>query len=285
MSNNYWFQYDKSTGVIYSYQQSAAPASSSTVGVLGPYPVETATPDIVMAYTFTRRFLAQGSPVALVEQPYFTLSSTTNGNTVTVTATLQNPPATPPTSATFTVNGQTFTEAITNSVATLTIDLHPSIAGYLVNAAVSATGCVSETSNIGGTATSPVSLQAVTPSSGNPIVGPSGAAAVPFLQNYYALNGTTVQAILTNTMTAISLLYDALFNVIVPAVNPTLTADQQNALNTLKADVLGSLPTTLANGYPSGGTEQMQFGAFVQHFQTASTAVTAFMDALATFNL
>ncbi|WP_206923084.1 hypothetical protein, partial [Alicyclobacillus suci] len=220
----------------------------------------------------------------------FTLTSSTANSQYTVTATLNNPPTTPPTSVTFTVAGQTFTETLTNGQATLTLAVHPSVATEQINVSVSASGCVGASINIGGSGTD-VALQVVTPCGGTPTVGPAGANAVQFLQTYYAVNSTTVEALLTNIATGMSLLNDAVFNVILPALQATtytpvtLSADQSNTFSDMKTNLLPNLFTTLANGYPIGGTEQMQFAAFVKNFQNAAANVTNFMQALQTFNL
>lgn len=289
---NYYFQYDMSTGVVYPYLQQNAPASSDTTGVLGPYPQSSASPDVVMAYNFPERYLAQGSPVALVEQPYFTTAASQNGATWTVTATLNNPPATAPTEVTFTVAGSQFTASLTSGVASFSVAVHPSVSIAQFTVTASAAGCAtSRPQVIGGNAPASIPVQVVTPSGGVPTIGPSGADAVKYLQSFYALNNTSVEALLTNALTGISLLYDAVFNVLLPAAQQAayapvaLDANQTSAVAALKSGILGTLPTTLENGEPSGGTEQMQFGAFVQNFQSAAQNVTNFMQALTLFNL
>ncbi|WP_206886523.1 hypothetical protein, partial [Alicyclobacillus mali (ex Roth et al. 2021)] len=85
------------------------------------------------------------------------------------------------------------------------------------------------------------------------------------LQQYYAVNSMTLEALLTNIATGMSLLSDAVLDVIIPALQAasytplSLSADQQNTLSDIKANLLPSLFTTLANGYPSGGSKQMQY--------------------------
>ncbi|GLG01586.1 hypothetical protein Alches_16260 [Alicyclobacillus hesperidum subsp. aegles] len=226
-------------------------------------------------------------------RPSLTVSvtpSTSTTNEYTITATLNNPPSTPPTSVTFAIGSWTQTATLTNNEASITVQLHPSLANYVVPVSVSANGCVGASATIGGTQSLPIAIQVVTPSGGAPTVGPAASVAVQWLQQYYAVNDTTIEALLTNTFTAISVLYDAVFNIIVPALQQstytpiTLSADQQNALSAIKSDVLSNLVTTLTNGYPSSATSpQMQFGAFLQNFERGAANVQAFIEALQLF--
>lgn len=240
------------------------------MGVLGPYPVDTASTQVVMAYTYPERFLAQGNPATLVEQPYFTVATSGNAGTWTLTATLNNPPATPPADATFTINGTQETATLTNNQATLTVVVHPSVANAPINVTAGAAGCAtSHAVNIGGNTAPPVALQTYTPSGGTPMVAPTGVGSKAFLEAWYALNPLSIESLLADIGTAVNLLTDAVFNVLLPfaeqaAYTPvTLTADQQNALNDIKTNVLPNVYTTLANAFPSGGTKQTQYSHYV----------------------
>lgn len=218
--------------------------------------------------------------------PYLTLRSV-NG---TLTATLNNPPSTPPSNVTFTIGSWTQNVALTNDKATLSVKIHPSLANYAIPVSVSADGCVGASATIGGTQPLPFPIQVVTPSGGTPTIGPAASVATQWLQQYYAINNTTIEALLTNTFTALNVLYDTVFNIILPALQQStytpvsLTANQQNALSAIKSDVLANLVTTLTNGYPSGASSpQMQFGAFLQNWEKSSQNVQAFMNDLALF--
>ena len=287
---NYFFLY-KSDGTIYgapylgtAEEWTNTPAECA--GVLGPIPDTDVTAQAAFQYPW--RYLVQDGQLA--EQPYFTLASTSTNGQYSVTATLNNPPATPPTSVTFTIGSWTQTATLSNNEASITVQLHPSLASYVVPVSVSATGCVGTSTTIGGTQPLPIPIQVVTPSGGTPTIGPAASVAAGWLQQFYVVNDTTIEALMTNTFTAINVLYDAVFNVILPALQQstytpiTLSADQQNALSAIKSDVLSNLVTTLTNGYPSSATSpQMQFGSFLQNFERGAANVQAFIEALQLF--
>jgi len=274
---NYWFEYDTSTGQIQNQPMLAEtnPWTNppTTWSVLGSFNQDTATSLEIMAYTYPERFLVEGSPAVLVEQPYFTVTavtSTTVAGQWTLTATLNNPPSTPPTEATFTIAGQTETATITNSQATLTVDIHPSVANVAISVTASATGCAtSRTSTIGGTQAASTSLQVYTPTSGNPTIAPTGAGSKSFLDGYFAGQTASIQSLLADIVTIIDLMLDVQFKKFMPALQSaiytpvTLDADETSALSDIQANLLPKLYTTLKNAYPSGGTQQRQYSHFV----------------------
>lgn len=283
--------YDTSTGQIAGVYTSQSYTLNSGQAVLS-YLNDTAPSSVLAAQYFANRYLVQGNPPELVLQPYFTMSVTNTGNQYTVTATLNNPPSTPPSSVTFSVAGGTFDETLSNNQASCTFEIHPSFTTGSIPVTVSASGCVSATTFVGNQGNLPVAqIQIVTPPNGGvPIVGPASNVAVQWLQQYYAVNNTTIEALLTNTFTALNVLYDTVFNVILPALQQTsytpvsLTTNQQNAVSEIKSNVLANLVTTLANGYPSGASApQMQFGAFLQNWEKASQNMQAFMNDLQLF--
>jgi len=281
---NYWFTYDKTNGTVYPAPIGEQAPQVSEMGVLGPYDQSTASPTVVMAYTYPERYLAQGSPAALVEQPYFTVAaveSTTVTNQWVVTATLNNPSATPPTNATITINGTTETVALTTIApftATLTVGVHASLVNATIHVTAGATGCAtSRPVSIGGNTQSSVALQVYTPPGGAPTVAPTGPGSKTFLASFYALSPATLQALLADIGTAVSLLTDVVFNVLLPASTATLTANQQNAVADIKANVLPNLYTTLANAYPSGGAKQLQYQDYAADLAKSFKAYEQYM--------
>jgi len=92
---------------------------------------------------------------AFVAQSFWTLSSTASSDTYTVTATLNNPPTTPPSTATLTIAGSTLTANIASNQAVFTAALHPTVAMLAISATVSATSTVSRSMTLGGTQTTP----------------------------------------------------------------------------------------------------------------------------------
>lgn len=262
---NYYFQYDLTTGMIYPLLSETVPTTQG-MGMLGPFPQETASADIVMAYNYPNRYLVQNGQ--LIEQPYFTLSS----NNGTVTATLNNPPSAPPTSCSFSILGQSIAETLTNNVATLTLVIHPAVASQQFSVSVSATGCVQATASAGGAETG-ISLQAYKDTSGNWHVAPTQKAV---LQAYYT-SLVPQQEVAANTLAAISLLADIVFNVLAtPTVIATLTTNQQNMINDFKANVLPNLPITAANAYPSGGTKEIHYANFETNMPKYAESVTGY---------
>lgn len=315
---NLWYLYDNTTGVIQQTQTAQSnpwdnpPASWS---VYGPVGQNTASATEVMAYNFPERFLITGSPVALVEQPYLTLTSAANGNTVTLTATLNNPPSVPPTSATFTLANGTETATLTNNTATLTIDVHPSVANAPINVTVGASGCAtSRPVNIGGQASIPVALQVYTPSGGNPTVAPTGTGSKAYLAAYYATSPASLTSMLADIGTSNNMHSDIVYrktfaalrvlanlyewatklptNPYAPTTQDTtditnvqFTADEASAADDINTSVLPSLFTTLANAFPSGGTKQIQYADMVGDLAKTYDSYMAYGEALSIPNL
>ena len=143
----FYFLYNSTTGQILATNTSGFTPGTGEA-VLGP--LGSTDTNAVVAYQYPQRFLVQGSPPALVEQPFWSLASTVSSGTYTITATLNNPPTTPPTSATLMVAGGTLTASVSSNQATFTVALHPSIAGQQILATVSASGTVSESVTLGG---------------------------------------------------------------------------------------------------------------------------------------
>lgn len=203
-----------------------------------------------------------------VVQPYFTIASTasTTANEYTVTATLNNPPTTPPTTVNFTVAGTAFTETLTSGQASMTLLVHPSVASQSVSVSVTATSCVSASVKVCGTE-STATIQAYQPSGSTTVnVAPTSKS---YLESYYA-SVLNVQTLLADIGTAIGLLMHTMHNVVIPALQQTtwapisLSADEANAHSSIVSSVLPNIFTTLANAYPSGGNMSVQYARYVQ---------------------
>lgn len=166
----YYFLYNSASGIILAANtQGFTPGTGEAI--LGP--LSSTETNAVVAYQYPQRFLVQGSTPTLVEQPFWSLASAVSSDTYTITATLNNPPASPPTSATLTVAGGTLTADVSSNQATFTVAAHPSIAAQQILATVSAPGTVSGSTMLGGQSTGvPLKLStATTP----PTVVPMGA--------------------------------------------------------------------------------------------------------------
>lgn len=253
------------------------------------------------AFAHSEKYLVQNNELVL--QPYFTLTFA-NG---TITATLNNPPGTPPTQATFSVLGQAYTRTLTNNQATLSLTIHPAVANQQISVTVSATGCVDESLNIGGS-DSGVSMKMVTtttPNTISPVYRKDGEA-------YYACLIST-ESLLADIGTGISLLAhfeykkvpaalrlmnsliawakSSTYTPFAPSAQDTsditeitLTADETNVMNDITTNVLPNLYTTLANAFPSGGTKQLQYSNYAVHTQSTFNSFKDYMNDVQTLD-
>ena len=192
-------------------------------------------------------YLIQDSlPVAQAAWSVTAPESTTTPGEYTVTATLVNPPSRPPSAATFTVAGQTFTSAITSNQTTWTLAVHPLLGNQRVSIQVSASGTVSGSAGIGA---SPALIgQDVQTLSGVPTVVPSGAGSLN-----YVLQATAN------------------------------TVPQGFALANIQSALLPNIPFTLGNIVPASDAPipvWAQLLATLTAFQTASTTANEALNIL-----
>lgn len=232
-----------------------------------------------------------------VLQPYLTTTKTTSSYITMLTVILNNPPSTPPTNATLTIAGSTLTVDIANNQATFTVALHPTVAMLAIPATVSATGTVSESLNIGGTQTTPtIGLQLLPATSSAPaLVAPMGSGSKAWGRAFYlSVSPQTQIEVLTEALQdlygADSLALNTIFasNGILAALTSgtsplmTLTADEQNAWTDIQTNILGSMPVTLANAYPSGGTRLPLYQSMVTMAPVFSEGALGYMQYLQT---
>ncbi|WP_304459097.1 hypothetical protein [Alicyclobacillus sendaiensis] len=280
---NYFFLYQTSSGQLYGTPYLGTAMEWTNIpegcGVIGP--IDQSDPTATDAYQHPERYLIQNGELVL--QPYLTVSSSGSNGEYTITATLNNPPSTPPTSVTLTIGSWTQAVTLSNNQANLTVQLHPSLANYAVPVSVSASGCVGASTTIGGTQTLPIGIQVYMPSgSSTPMIAPVGPGSKSFLAAYYSLSAASLETYLADIGTVISLLTDAVFNVLFPSVNPSLNANQQNAYNDLKANALPNLYTTLNNAYPSGGQKQLQYTQYLAGLSSTFKAYESYTQDLET---
>lgn len=289
MSNqSYWFQY--STTAIYPYLQENSPPSGSGLSVLGGFPQDTAPSNVVMAYNFPNRYLVVSGVLTL--QPYFTISTSQTGSTVTLTATLNNPPATMPTSATFTVLGTTFSEPLsTSGVVTFTMDIHPSLSTSQVQVTVGATSCVNGIVTL-GSQNPLVGMQIYTPTSGNPTVAPTGVGSLMYLQDYYTSLIQSAKSV-SDIATLLGIVVHFLFNKVSPALTSgttpllTLDANENNAYKDIMSSVLPNIISTLENIAPvpaSGATQtyEVHYANVRTDYPSVAQALTGYATDVAT---
>ena len=253
-----------------------------------PTTVPTGQTAVQINSTLTNAQYLYGNPTAyeyvsgqIVQRPYFSLVYANN----TVTATLELPPSTAPASVTFAVAGQQYTASLTNGAATLSLAVHPSLASQQVIVTCSASGCVSGSLNLTGGTQQAIGLQVYTPSGGIPTVAPVGAGSIEYLTKYYASLADPV-ALATNTGYAVELLYDVVFNILLPALQKStympvsLDANQSNALSDIQKNVLAYLYLSLEKVYPSGGSPMPQYENMAGGFQLAQQQMAQFMAAV-----
>lgn len=170
----YWFLYVLSTNEIYGTPYLGTATEWTNIpdgcGVIGPIP--DSDPTATDAYQHPERYLVQNGELVL--QPYITATASESNGEYTLVATINNPPSTPPTSVTFSIGSWTQNVTLTNNEASITVQVHPSLASYAVPVSVSATGCVGASTTIGGTQKLPFPIQVVTPSGGTPMIAPVG---------------------------------------------------------------------------------------------------------------
>jgi hypothetical protein len=285
----YWFLYD-SSGNIEESQRNDTTEWTNLNGYAGVISFDESDSVAKDAFNNKDKYIIQNNELVL--QPYFTLASAVSNGTTAITATLNNPPVTLPTQATFSVLGQTYTETLTNGQASLPLTLHPSIAEQQINVEVSAIGCVSGTLNIGGSGAS-IPMKVVTtttPNTISPVYRSDGEA-------YYA-RVIPAETLFADIGTANSLVTHFAFDKVPAALrlmnslinwakNPTyapfalsdqdtadvatitLSVDEVNGLADIETNLMPSLYTTLANAYPQEGIKQLQYARYVADSQTS----------------
>lgn len=247
MSNlNYYFQHDTTTGVLYPYLQETAPASSTQIDVLGPYPKDTATPDVVMAYTYPERYTDQNGQ--LIQKSYITVTETAStkiSGQYTLTATLNNPQSNQTTNCTFTIGETVIQASVTNGQAALIIQLDPSIENGEVIVTVLATGVTSGNISLGSGENVPLKATQV---NGIWTVAPQNKSDY---ENWLFAQMPPTPALFQSVVAMQHLVTD-LVRILKVAVNPSLDANQTALWNDLVANVFPDLVLTAENAMAEG---------------------------------
>lgn len=228
----------------------------------------------------------------LVLQPAWTLAASTpvGGDattpaTVTLTATLNNAPATPPTEATFGILGASFQAPVEADEATLTVQIHPAVASYLFGATVTASGTVQGATTFGGSVPNQIGLQCVVPTGGTlPMIAPVGPESLDFLKGYWA--SLVPEANLPGDLAvqigllaqAVTVLWQACTQGTAPIFQPN--SNQQNLMNDWDKNIIPTMMTTLDNAAPSStpGVFEPQYAQVREDWITAGQAMEAFAN-------
>lgn len=292
--NTYYTLYNTTTGAIVAMALAqSSPYTPGTGEAIVTFAANDA--DASLASSNPQWFLITGNPATLVMQPYWTVVATQSpsvANQWTVTATINNAPSTVPTSATFSCLGQTFTESVTSSVATWTVNLHPSIAADVVTVSVNTSGCVAGTGQVGGNAPAAIALQVYTPSGGSPTVAPVGVGSLAYLQTYYAMLMPLSRSV-SDIATLIGAVVHLLIGKVIPALTGgttpllALTADEQNTVTDMGSAVLPYIKTTLSNAapVPANGAVQtfdIHYAAVREDYPTVAQALEGYATDVAT---
>ena len=214
-----------------------------------------------MAYTYPSRYLVQGTPAALVLQPYLTvaLAESATAGDWTATATLNNPPSTPPTSCAITVAGVASTVALTSNAATLAFTVDPSATGQKLMVSAAATGCVTGQASIGAVSAFALKASAAT---GTLTVIP---AAVGDYQAYLFSQFPNLYVALQMTAAIQHLSYD-MHRVACAPLESSMTAAEQATFSDLVTNVFPDLVLTLANAQSTAATLYAQTKASILQF-------------------
>lgn len=289
----FYFLYNATSGqILVANTNGFTPGTGEAV--LGP--LSSADTNAVVAYQYPQRFLVQGSPAALVEQPWWevTVAPTSTVNQYTVSATLENPPSTPPSTATLTLASGTLSGTVSSNQVSWTVALHPSIVTQQITATVSASGTVSGSVTFGGTAQQ-IGLQLVTTAT-PPWVAPAGVGSKAFLRAFYlGLNPETQIEILTEALqdlfggdtVLLHMLFDPKTGIIAALTSgttPIMTLDSNtaNLVNDIQTNVLPNLPFTLDTAYPAGGTRFPLYQSMVTMSSTFGQGALGYIQALQT---
>lgn len=223
---------------------------------------DTKTPTLDAVLANPSRYAYQSA--AVVALPYLTLATSTASGVTTVTATLNAPPSTPPTSVTFAVAGASITVPLAGSplTAALSVAVDAILAGASVPLSVAATGCVGAALDLATPGGVAVPLQAIAPgTTGN---ASTTAYRIATTSRDFILGVAASQVSQQRQVNAIAVALGWLLhfahNDLIPWMQQASykafapTANQGNAQSDIVANLIPHVPYTLADIYPSGGT-------------------------------
>lgn len=219
----------------------------------------------VMADTTTHKFSE-----VMTGKPYVKLQY--NGANLIIT--LINPPTTVPTSVTMSVLGQSVTVNLTSGQTTVPFTIHPSVPRQRVQITVNTDGFPYSYIDIAG-AYRDVTVQAYKDTNGTYNIVPVNAID---LANYYTQKDVDTKWSDADFKTVTDFLVDAVFNVILPSLNVTLTTEQTNGLNDIKANVVPYLNSTLATINPTGTQSEMHYASYQYHNEQAKSAMDSYVS-------
>lgn len=278
----YTFWYDQAGNItLYSITPSTV---TPPTGYTALNLTDTDTPSCTAVAANTKGYQYDATTGKVVEVPYFTLSateSTTTAGQWTVTAALNQPPVTPPTSCVFSVAGTAITETITSNQASVTLALDAIVQNQSIYVSVAASGVVSASVSVGqGGNTTP--LQAIAPTTaGDPyrITTTSKAYAA---EAYLSQSQADLAAILGSLQTLVQMLIaevygkggirESLAQTTYTQIPFDSAGNEQNALADMQSNLIPSIGWLLSNVYPSGGTQDYHYAATKVHLPNTTSA-------------
>lgn len=239
----------------------------------GTYPPNSGTPlyldDTTWADVWanpSHYLIVNGAPVL---QPYLTASVASG----TVTVTLSNPSAAPPSSATVTVAGASLPVTLTNNAGTVAFQVDVNLP-FTIPGTVTAAGCVGASFTLGSGNAPSTPLQVIETSGAYRIATTSAA----YIEGFHA--ASINQADQVNALAvAVAELLHLMHDKVLPALTAstytplTLTPDEQNALSDLTATVLPTIVPTLSALFPSGGSEMPVYTRMKSALSQVQTAM------------
>lgn len=271
-------------------QLTAQPPAGSTLFTL----TDTDNPSAEEVWSYPKLYsYTNGSVIG--PSPYFAATSSVVGSITTVTVTLQNPPATPPSTILLTVAGTNITVDLTNSSGTASFSVDEMVAVQSIPATFSSPGVVGATVNIGTPGGTAGNLQAIAPgAAGNPSTTAYRIATtskVTARAYYMGLSPEQQVQVLTEALQDLYGAAGAALHVIVNKVLPsltsttytpvTLTADEQNALTDMSTHLIGNLIVNLGTAYPSGGARSAQYASMVANAPQYAQGSTGYAQFIA----
>ena len=237
----YWY-YD-SAGKIIGYSATPHDAWAKLYSQV-ELDAETSAPMEANPHGYT---LPSGVPTPMAQ---WSVTQATASGTTTITATLNNPPTTLPSSVTWTLQSSTIAGTVSSSgIATLDLTWHPSVATTRTSVSVSASGTVGGEITLHSGSSAPLQLVSPTTSGDPYIVAPTTYTQ---LRAYYlGLSPETQIQLLTQTLQnlylATALMGRTISEKILPALTSgtytpiTLSSTEQAALTNWQTNIQSSL--------------------------------------------
>lgn len=170
------------------------------------------------------------------------------------------------TKITFSVLGVAYQADIADGQATFPIKVHPACSAQKLTVSIRVDGFPFTSVEIGGNG-SAVEAQIYQDSTGMYNVVPVKSAD---LANYWTASSMDTSWMIADLATITGLNAYVLFNYVLPALNLTLTADEQTALTDIQSNVVPNIVTTLAS---AGQGNDIHYLSYKEHISQAKTAM------------